>query len=230
MNIATTLRYVDMKHNSVWDHRYYIAEGYLSMAATHGIGLVGILSDSNIEEICATCDGLIVPGSATNIDPKYYGMPPLDEPIPVDEYALDAKLMDYFISHGKPVFGICGGHQALNIFLGGTIKKMDDPVNHCDHTTSSHPIDIVKDTFVYDVFQSETANVNCYHAWEIDKLAPCLKVAARTRDGVIEAVECKEKFLFGTQWHPDLHYHFGDPVEQNFFVNFLKCCEECRNK
>ena len=227
MNIATLLRWVNMDKNTVWDDRYYICEDYLRMAREFGIGFIAVMNDNNLDELLANCDGLIVPGSATNIDPGYYGRAPLNEPIPRDEYALDAKLMDWFISRNKPVLGICGGHQALNVFMGGTMKKLDDPANHRDPDSVNHTVTVTKGSFMYDVFQSETAVVNSYHNWELDDIAPGFEVVSRTvRDGVVEAFECKERRLFGTQWHPDLSFHIGDGLEKKFFENFLKCCAE----
>ena len=190
MNIATLLRWVDLKKETVWDERYYICENYLRMAQQFGIGLVAVLNDNNLDELLANCDGLIVPGSATDIDPKYYGRPPLENTIPRDEFYLDAKLMDWFISRNKPVLGICGGHQALNIFMGGSIKKLDDPANHRDADSVNHTVTVTNGSFMYDVFGAETALVNSYHNWELDDIEPGFEVVSRTvRDGVVEAFD-----------------------------------------
>ena len=49
--------------------------------------------------------------------------------------------------------------------------------------------------------------------------------------GEIEAIEWKEKNIFGTQWHPEQTLHgMGDAIEHKFFENFLKRCEECKAK
>ena len=229
MNIATVLRYDDLKvENSPWNKRYYILEDFLLLANKYNVGLTAITTEHSFEKIAECCDGLIITGSSTNIDPTYYGKPAFETPEPVDEYALDAKLIKYFIDHGKPIFGVCGGHQALNVFLGGTLKKLDDFIAHREEDAFSHEISIKKDSFVYDVFGSERARVNCYHSWEIDKLAPALEVVARSDDGVIEAVESKELKVFATQWHPEQSFHTGDPIENKFFENFLKCCESAK--
>jgi len=229
MNIATTLRYVNFKNGGPWDQRYYIMHDYQLMAAKYGVGLFAVMTEYDIDKICEHCDGLIIPGSGTNIDPKYYGRPPLPaEQMPVvDEYYLDAKLMEYFYKKGKPIFGVCGGHQELNVFFGGTMKPMDDPKSH-DPGTHRHVIDIVENSFVYDVFGSTTAEVNCYHGWELDDIAPDIDVVATTKDGVAEAIESKKLKIYATQWHPEQSFHTGDPIENKFFENFLKRCEECK--
>ena len=222
MNFATLLRYNNLNKNCPWDERFYILKDYITFAEKYKIGLHAIMNEYCSEEILYKCDGLIIPGSGTNIDPTYYGGEPLSHPEPVDEYALDAKMMEYFISKGKPILGICGGLQAINVFLGGTLKKVDFPEKHGNTT---HKIEIVKDSFVYDVFKSTEAVVNSYHGWEIDCLAPGLSVVAKSEDGVIEAVEWKEKKIFATQWHPEQSFHTGDAIENGFIENFIKCCE-----
>ena len=222
MNLATVLRYNNLGKNSPWDERFYILNDYKIFAEKYKIGLNAIMTDYGYEEICERCAGLIITGSATNIDPSYYGGAPLEFPEPVDEYALDAKLIDYFVKNGKPVLGICGGLQAINVFMGGTLKKVDFPEKHGSGT---HEIEIVKDSFVWDVFKSERATVNTYHGWEIGKLAPGLDVVAKSADGVIEAVEWKEKKIFATQWHPEQSFHTGDAIENKFIENFIECCK-----
>jgi len=226
--VATLLRYMDLQKNCPWDRRYYILHDYNLFASKYKVGMAAIMTEFDFEGVCRECDGLFVPGSGTNIDPAYYGMPPLEKAEPVDEYALDSRVIRYFLDHKKPIFGICGGHQALNVYFGGTIKRVDDLPNHYDVGEKDHWIDIAGGSFVHEVFGKDSAVVNSYHSWEIGRLAPELEVAARSRDGVIEAVECKERNVFATQWHPEQSFHTGDPIEHKFIENFLKRCEECR--
>lgn len=227
MNIATVLRYVDNNTGGPWDFRYYIMHDFYLLAEKYGFGLVTVANVNDMERICANCDGLIIPGSATDINPKYYGGE--DMPGAVDEYALDAALIRYFHEHQKPIFGICGGHQALNVYFGGTLKRVDDPSGHVEAPEKPcHRIQIEPGTFTAEAFGTETAVVNSYHNWEIGKLAPNLKVAARTFDGVIEAVEsCKDK-VFATQWHPERSFHDANenPLDSRILENFVKLCAE----
>ena len=224
MTIATTLRYVFMNPGA-WQDRFYIMKDYLDMAREEEIGLIAVLSEHECEKMAEICDGLIVPGSGTNIDPTYYGGTAFDPQSPVDEYRLDSKLIDAFVKAGKPIFGICGGLQAINVYFGGTLKELDDAVAHRRDEIKTHEISIERGSFVHDVFESERALVNCYHNWEINKLGRDLRIVARTDDGVIEAIENKELRVYATQWHPEQSYHTGDPIEHKFFVNFIKACE-----
>lgn len=227
MQLATLLRYCDVqKEGSAFNLRYYIPHDYEIMARKYGVGLSAIMTEYDLETVCDICDGLFIPGSATDIDPKYYGGTPLNPPQEIDEYALDSKVIEHFVRKGKPIFGICGGLQALNVYFGGTLVLVDNYKDHQDEH-HRHEIDITPGSFVHDVFGSEKATVNSHHGWTLGKVAPEFTVVARTSaDGVIEAIECKEKHIFATQWHPEQSFHTGDPIENTMFENFIRCCEE----
>ena len=233
MNIAVLLRYVDLKKedDKFWNHRYYIMHDYKILADTYGVGMIAIMSEYGLDEICGVCDGLIIPGSATNINPKYWGGEDRPTEGAPDEYALDAKVIEKFYKAGKPIFGICGGHQGLNVFFGGSLRALADKDAHYDRVNKIHPVNIEKDSFVYDVFGKTRAIVNCHHGLCSDRLAPVFRCVAHSDDGEIEAIEWKEKNIFATQWHPEQTLHgAGDPMEHKFFENFLKRCEECQTK
>ena len=224
MNFASVLRYVDMKRGDGWDKRFSIPYFWKLMADKYRVGINYIMSEYGFEEICEKCDGLIVPGSSNDINPSYWGGEPFTGKLPYDEFCFDAKLIDWFIKHNKPIFGVCGGLQEINVALGGSLKMVDGEL-HDSATQTNHKINIEKGSFVYDVFNSESAVVNTYHHWAIDRLGEGLQVVATTDDGVIEAVECNEKRIFATQWHPERNFSEGDPIENKFFENFINLCK-----
>lgn len=229
MNIAIALRYMEMgKPDAVWNVRWMCSEDYMHLAKKYGVGVVAVMSEEAIPQICAACDGLIIPGSATDIPPKYYNGEPLEKDPPVDEYALDSALTKYFFEAGKPILGICGGHQAINVFFGGAMRRMKDSKAHENDTEHKHPINIETGSFIHDVFGTERATVNSYHAWETHIIAPDLSAVATTDDGVVEALEWKKHNIFATQWHPELSLRKETDVEHKMFANFLRCCEECK--
>ncbi len=224
MNFATVLRYVNMGRGDGWDERFSIPCFWELMAEKYKVGMNCIMTEYGFTEICEKCDGLIVPGSSTNINPSYWGGEPFREEQAYDEYSLDAKLIDWFVKNNKPILGICGGLQAINVYLGGNLKEIDESI-HSNPMSRNHKISIEKNSFVYDVFNSDFAEVNSYHYWAIDKLAPGLRTVAVSDDGVIEAVEWKEKRIFATQWHPEKSFVEGNPIENRFFENFINLCK-----
>ncbi len=228
MILGILLRYNDIKHGGIWDDVYQIPWNYCKMAEKYGVTLCGIMQPADAQRLCDACDGLIVPGSGNNIFARHYGGEPEANEGPVDEYVHDSKIIDMFVKAKKPIFGICQGIQTLNVFFGGTLKRVNVNGSHGlprEDQQQIHTVTIQKDSFVYDVFGKERADVNSHHGWGIDRLGEGFTVAATTDDGVIEAVENKERRIFATQWHPELNFSMGDPIEQKFFENFIKVCQ-----
>ena len=190
MTLAISLRYMGVgEPDAIWHVRWYTGEDYAHLSKKYGVGIVAVTDEVAIRDICPHCDGLIIPGSATDIPPAYYGGAPLPQDPPVDEYAFDAALIKHFYEAKKPILGICGGHQALNVFFGGKIARMPDSKAHENDTEHAHRIEIAPSSFIYDVFGAESATVNSYHAWALDGIAPDFQVTAKTADGVAEAID-----------------------------------------
>ncbi len=224
MNFASVLRYVDVGRGDGWDERFSIPYFWKVMAEQYKVGMNYILADYGFEEICEKCDGLILPGSSTNINPYYWRGEPFNEKQKYDEYPFDAKLIDWFVKNNKPILGICGGLQAINVYSGGSLKEVDKSI-HSNPLSRNHKINIEKNSFVYDVFNEESAVVNSYHYWAIDRLGDSLECVATSEDGIVEAVECKEKRIFATQWHPERSFGEGKPIENKFFEYFIEICK-----
>ena len=117
----------------------------------------------------------------------------------VDEYSKDKQLVDAFVKAGKPILGICGGLQVLNVYFGGTLNQL---VPHHDDIHDGHRIRIEKDSFLYAVYKTETAEVNSYHRQCALDAAPGFRVTAWAEDGTIEAIERDN--IIAVQWHPEV--------------------------
>ena len=212
MRLAIILRTHEAPEMKPWDHHYYLCDGYKNIFDELGVTLIPYYSANCEEELCSLCDGLIVPGSNKNIYPEYYGR----ERDPrahysVDEYGKDRWIIDAFVKAGKPILGICGGEQYINVYFGGT---MCQKVPGHSLGEGTHTIHIEKGSFLHKVYGSDTAEVNSYHGQCVDDVAEGFRVTARTEDGVIEAIE--KDNIVGVQWHPEVAYEMG------FFKEFLK--------
>jgi putative glutamine amidotransferase len=70
-------------------------------------------------------DGVLLPGSPTDIDPKRYGAdshPKLGKLYPERDIT-DFTLLDDSEKNNKPVLGICFGVQSLNVYRGGPLVQ-----------------------------------------------------------------------------------------------------------
>ena len=71
-----------------------------------------------------TCDGLLLAGGG-DIAPERYGQG-MEGSLPPDPLRDEAELALFraFYGAGKPILGICRGHQLINVALGGTLIGM----------------------------------------------------------------------------------------------------------
>ena len=111
-----------------------------------------------------------------------------------------------------PILGICRGIQILNVALGGTLAQhIDaDAPNAIQHFTRAsdkilvHSIDIEPDSLLARVLGEETTAVNSWHHQAVDEPGQGLRVSARSRDGVVEAIEAADdRPILGLQCHPE---------------------------
>ncbi len=150
-------------------------------------------------------DGLLLTGGP-DITPERYGAPPHERLGPTDP-ALDALELDAFEAARQrhlPVLGICRGQQLLNVALGGTlVQHVDHPQWDLDASTPSHEVTISRGTHLHRLLGTATAHVNSGHHQAVDVVAESLTVAARSPDGVVEALEAEQLLVMGVQWHPE---------------------------
>ena len=226
MKLAILPRYIDVQSKtSMSNEKHFINHDFELMAHKLGVGLCSILSPYESEDFCSICDGLIIPGSNNRVNPSYYGGEPLDPPPVHDDFALDIKIIDYFAKNGKPILGICAGHQAINIYFGGTLGLVTED-GTTPHIGTPHMVNVKEGSFIHGAFESERVTVNSYHMRKIDRLADSLEVTALSDDGIIEAVQHKDKKIFGVQWHPEVSFRGQRTVEWKIFENFLECCKK----
>ena len=78
--------------------------------------------------------------------------------------------------------------------------------NRKEHFT--HKVNIKKDSKMYDIVKQEEIFTISNHHQAVNEVAPGFRVAAKTNDGIIEAIESTEHdFVIGLQWHPEERYH-----------------------
>ena len=200
---------IDPNHEG--SERIYVAREFVDICDELNVTLIPIFKEKDIYRLIDICDGLLIPGSYSNVDPKYYGGNKLEN---VDygsnEYELDHKIIEAFIKQNKPILAICAGIQEINVYFGGTLQQ--NLTNHCNDEL--HNITIDKDSHLYDCYKKEKMDVNTLHYQAIDKVAPNFKISAISDDGIVEAIE-KEKII-AVQWHPELMHDVG------FFKYFIE--------
>lgn len=217
MKVAIIGRLENYEEDFPFNKRYTIDNSFKEIFDKLNILIIPVISEKNLQEIGDMCDALILPGSSIGVPPKYYN----DIPFPgkeykYDEYKLDKQVIDLFTKNKKPILGICGGLQTLNVYFGGDLNQ--NILNHKLEDNSKHKIEIENNSFLFNVYGRREIEVNSYHRQAIRRLADNFKVIAKSEDGIIEAIEYKN--IIGVQWHPEIlrDIEFFD----KFFTKFVK--------
>lgn len=212
MKIGITYRYA--KDPTGKRNRLYIPQEFKEIFEKLNVTLIPFVSETGIDELVDICDALIVPGSYADTNPKYYNEKPLPEKnYDVDEYAYDSLVISKFYKQNKPILGVCGGHQEINVYFGGTLCQNIE--NHSDGVV--HNIKLKKDSFINNIYKEDTINVNSYHHQAIKDVAPSFVISAVANDGTIEAIE-KDNIIC-VQWHPEM---LRDYAFFEAFINLIK--------
>src|SRR4029079_2805555 len=81
------------------------------------------------------------------------------------------------------------------------------PVEHRQKEPNSqvtHDIEIEEGTLLARTMGTGALDVNSFHHQAVDRLGDDLRVSARARDGVVEAIEAPDRpFVLGVQWASD---------------------------
>ncbi len=131
------------------------------------------------------------------------------DPAATGEYAI--PVIQKLLETGKPLFGICLGHQLLGLAVGAKTSKM-----HQGHRGANHPVKRLSDGCV------EITSMNHGFAVEIDTLpANARATHVSLFDGSLCGLELTDRPAFSVQHHPeaspgpqDSHYLFAQFVSQ----------------
>lgn len=174
------------------------------------------LEPSDAAAVLACCDGILFSGGV-DLDPLYYGEEVLLAcgAIDTERDVIEKAYFEAARARHLPIFGICRGHQILNVFLGGDLYqdidtqfKRENALQHRSQGPSDsllHSIHPIENTLLAEISQKDTLRVTSTHHQAIRRVASCLKVGAYSSDGIVEALEStNEDFLLSVQWHPEL--------------------------
>jgi putative glutamine amidotransferase len=127
--------------------------------------------------------------------------------------------------------------QALNVARGGSL--IQDIVSQTEgshkheqeppHNRHAHSIVVERGSFLSDLPAAADADlplrVNSSHHQSVARLGRDLRVSARAKDGIIEAIEDTRpgRFAVGVQWHPEMTTGV-DEISFQIFEAFVGRC------
>ena len=100
---------------------------------------------------------------------------------------VEKELLKIALEKDIPVYGFCRGMQVIEDYFGAKLENIEG------HVCVRHKI------------QGKIGEhlVNSYHNQACYQVPDQMEVLAVSQDGVIEAVQVKEKWILGTMWHPE---------------------------
>ena len=169
-----------------------------------------------IASLVSNLDGLLMVGGPDIPANKYKSTNPqlLDPDImSEDRENFDRAIFLESMNQNKKILAICAGAQHVNVIYGGTLIE-DIPTlvkNHIDHgvfngAASVHPITITKQSSLLSkIVSKKIIDIKSSHHQCVNSLGDGVVVTATAKDGVIEAIELKDRDNFiGVQWHPEI--------------------------
>jgi len=158
---------------------YGVKRNILRALASTGAKITVVPASTTAEEILArNPDGVVLSNGP-------------GDPAATGEYAVPEirKLVD----SGKPVFGICLGHQMLALALGASTVKMDQ-----GHHGANHP--------VKDLTTGKVEIVSMNHGFTVDRDSlpdAVVETHVSLFDGTNCGIQLKDRPVFSVQHHPE---------------------------
>lgn len=191
-------------------------------------------SRTQIRHLLRRIDGLLISGGGFDIDPAYYGEQPIAELGKINSQRTFTELQSiaFGLDRDLPMLGICGGAQAINVALGGSLyqdiqTQLPAAQKHRQDERSNsygHVVEVARGTLLYKVCRRQRLQVNTTHHQAIRKLGKGLAINATAPDGLIEGIESKKhSFVLGLQWHPEVLAR-REAVQRKIFSSFVLAC------
>jgi putative glutamine amidotransferase len=221
------------------NHPFHQAgEKYITAVAEAAGGipvLLPALGDSlDPVEILERLDGIVLPGSPSNVEPRRYAGSP-SAPGTLHDPQRDATtltLIPRAVELGVPLLGICRGFQEMNVAFGGTLlQRVHEVPGHMDHRDDesaeldiqygpAHDVRLEPGGLFRKLAGADEIRVNSLHWQGVERLGKDLVIEARAPDGLIEGFQVRNsRFAVAVQWHPEWRA-MSNPFSRALFAAF----------
>ena len=189
-------------------------------------------------EVVARADGLLLAGGG-DVDPALYGETahPAYHAAEAGRDAFEIELITRSLDADLPLLAICRGVQVLNVARGGTLvqdipSEVAGAMQHKFEVPPHEPMTLAHEVWLEGesllasfAGEGDGWNVNSRHHQAVRDLGQGLIATAVAPDGIIEAVEDRQKrFCVGVQWHPENFYRTGE--FRALFEEFIRACRK----
>lgn len=190
------------KDNNNYDY-YGINKELVSLVRSYDCIVLPIMVDffkdsiselERVKIIIDNCNGIILQGGS-------------------NFYDIDILIVKYLYHKNIPTLGICLGMQIMGKAFNGQVKQLIDDF-HYKKSGYVHIVEIEDNSKLFEIINTKRMMVNSRHYDYV--MNTQLDVVAYSEDGVIEALEAKNKLFFiGVQWHPESN--IDNPYNKKLF-------------
>jgi putative glutamine amidotransferase len=215
--------------------RFYLSRYYSEAIEAAGGAPVHISLIPNadyIDSVVDRLDGILLPGSDSDVDPLRYGQQPHQGLGNVHPIKDETDLLTLAAAErlGIPLLAICFGMQVLNVSRGGTLvqdipSQVAGAIKHdqgAPRDRASHNVKLESASRFGKLTTTNDLLVNSHHHQAVDSIGENLVPIAWSADGLVEALEDPrdDRFVVAVQWHPELGWK-EDPFSQRLFKSFV---------
>jgi len=194
------------------------------------------LNNIELDSLLKICDGVLIAGG-NDVNASIYGKS--DEIERCGNFdkrrdTLEIKMISYAFENKVPLLCVCRGEQILNVSQGGTLiidipTDFKSKIDHSGKIKKKHFVHVEKESLLYEISHVDSIGVNSFHHQASENLGKNLIVSAHSSDGLIEAIELRDKskhpFVLGVQWHPELldtSNIMSNPIGRRFLMEVKK--------
>jgi putative glutamine amidotransferase len=220
--------------------RFYLSRYYSEAVEAAGgapVHISLIPESGYINALMSNLDGILLPGSDSDVDPLRFNREPhpkLGAVHPLKDET-DLLVLEELERRSLPLFAICFGMQILNVSRGGTLiqdieSQMPEAIKHQQgkpRDRQSHRVRLLEGSMLGELAGTESALVNSHHHQAIETVGRNLVATAWTADGLVEALEDPrpERFALAVQWHPEIAWE-RDEFSKQLFKRFVQVAGE----
>ncbi|MFT3786276.1 MAG: gamma-glutamyl-gamma-aminobutyrate hydrolase family protein [Tepidisphaeraceae bacterium] len=181
------------------------------------------------------CDGFVFSGG-NDYDPAAFGEVRHPKAVGVDpnRETFERKLIAEVEKRRKPVLGICGGLQVINLHRGGSLHQflpdlgLSPTIEHrrasLEEWAKRHGVVLERESFIAQLTGQTEFQSNTSHKQAVNKPGRGLRIVGRAPDGVVEAVEDTSfPFFVAVQWHPERQP--GETPHVRLFEGLVGACK-----
>ncbi|MCO5268915.1 MAG: gamma-glutamyl-gamma-aminobutyrate hydrolase family protein [Brumimicrobium sp.] len=133
-------------------------------------------------------------------------------PMTPADYPILKDVIEYCLTSGKPLLGICLGHQAIGTYFGAKLTRLDHVIHGQQHT-----IEVTQKNDLFDSLPT-SFSVGLYHSWVLSTtdFPEELEITAYSKE-LIMAIQHKTSPIYGIQFHPESFLtSYGKEILTNF--------------